>query len=66
MDLKNNVGMLDKLIRIPIGLLLIAGGFYFNSFWGLVGIIPLVSGISGFCPLYSIFSISTAKTTKVK
>ncbi|NGP89862.1 DUF2892 domain-containing protein [Aliifodinibius halophilus] len=59
--MKENVGTLDKIIRIPLGIIMIVAGIYLSSFWGLLGIIPLISGVSGFCPLYSVFDISTAK-----
>lgn len=57
--MKKNAGLLDRLFRIVIGLIIIAGGYYYQSFWALIGIIPLVSGLTGFCPLYGAFGLST-------
>lgn len=57
--MKKNAGLLDRFIRIVLGLIIIMGGYYYQSFWALVGIIPLVSGLTGFCPLYGAFGLST-------
>lgn len=66
--LKNNVGSIDKIIRIVVGLALIAG-FFLNAdaayrWLYLIGIIPLVTGLMGTCPLYSILGISTCPLKK--
>ena len=59
-----NVGRIDQIIRTIIGigvlsLLLILPGD--AKWWGLIGLIPLVTGIIGYCPLYSLLRISTRK-----
>ncbi len=59
--MKSNVGKTDRIIRIVVGLLIGAAGVVFKSWWGLVGIIPLFTGIIGFCGLYLPFGISTVK-----
>jgi hypothetical protein len=59
--MKRNIGNTDMAIRIIIGLAIAAAGFYYNSWWGLVAIIPLVTAFTGFCGLYSILGISTCK-----
>jgi len=59
--MKRNIGKTDMAIRVIIGLAIAAGGFYFNSWWGLVAIIPLVTAFTGFCGLYSVLGISTCK-----
>ncbi len=65
--MKTNVGKQDKTIRIILGLLIAAGGIYYQSWWGLLAIIPFVTAFSGFCPLYSVLGIQTCKTSiKVK
>ena len=57
--MRYNTGRIDRLMRVIIALIIIAAGFYYQSLLGVIGIIPLVSGVTGFCPLYSIFGIST-------
>lgn len=56
-----NVGALDKLLRITIGLLVVILGLVFNSWLGLIGLIPIATGLFRFCPAYLPFKFSTAK-----
>lgn len=56
-----NIGKIDKSIRIIAGIGIIAAGFYFNSWWGAVGIIPLFTAAVGWCPLYVPLGISSCK-----
>lgn len=56
-----NVGGTDKILRIVVGLALISLVFIGpQTLWGLLGIIPLATGLINFCPLYSLLKISTA------
>lgn len=59
--MKCNVGTADRLVRIVIGLALLAAGVIFNSFWGLVGLVPLATGMFRWCPLYEPFKCNTTK-----
>jgi len=59
--MKCNVGKGDKVFRLIIGVAIIAAGVYFKSWWGAVGIIPLLTGTTGFCPLYMPFKFSSTK-----
>lgn len=54
-----NVGGVDKLIRIILGLGIIGAGVYYQSWWGAIGAIPLLTAFIGFCPAYPLFGIST-------
>lgn len=56
-----NVGKIDKSVRLIIGVVIAALGFYYQSWWGLVAIIPILTAILGFCPLYIPFKINTCK-----
>ena len=63
-----NVGKLDRILRIVLGLALIAG-FFLNregaySWLYLIGIVPLATGLMSTCPLYSILGISTCPMKK--
>ncbi|MEL7258916.1 MAG: DUF2892 domain-containing protein [Pseudomonadota bacterium] len=65
---KKNVGSIDRVLRIVLGLALIAG-FFLNrdgaySWLYLIGIVPLVTGLMGSCGLYSVFGMSTCKLEK--
>jgi len=60
--MKSNVGKTDKAIRIVLGIIIAAAGFYFKSWWGIVAIVPLVTAFAGFCLLYRLLGINTRKT----
>jgi hypothetical protein len=65
--MKANVGAVDKVARIIIGLALLSLVFVLegNLRWlGLVGIVPLATSLIGYCPLYYLLGLSTctAKT----
>ena len=58
-----NVGGIDRTLRIMIGSLLLLVSMTSNAsgLWGVLGMIPIVSGFMRFCPLYSIIGVSTCK-----
>jgi hypothetical protein len=64
--MKSNVGTVDKAIRFVIGAVIIAIGYYYQSWWGLLGLIPLATAAFGFCPAYLPFGINTHKKGKAK
>jgi hypothetical protein len=60
--MQRNIGNIDKVIRLIVGLFIIVYvGFVLNSWWGLIGIIPVFTVVTSNCMLYSIFKISTCK-----
>jgi hypothetical protein len=62
--MKVNEGTIDKTIRIAAGLAIIIGvGVVMHSWWGVIGIVPLATGIASRCPMYSIIGISTCTRT---
>ncbi|MCR4508145.1 DUF2892 domain-containing protein [Pseudomonas sp. GLN_6] len=61
--MKANVGTLDRNLRIAAGLILL--GLSLSGvigLWGLIGIVPLATGLFRFCPAYPLLGISTCKT----
>lgn len=54
-----NIGRTDQIIRVTIGLAIFVIGFYSKSYWGFVGIIPLVTAFIRWCPTYVPFHITT-------
>jgi hypothetical protein len=61
-QMKANVGGIDKVIRIVAGLAILSLVFILDGsarWWGLVGIVPLFTGLFGVCPAYSLFGINT-------
>lgn len=67
--LTKNVGQIDRIIRIVIGVALIAG-FFLNSgatygwLYLVGGAIALATGLLSTCGLYSVFGINTCKLEK--
>jgi len=57
--MKCNVGKTDRIMRIIAGLVIALLGVVFSSWWGIIGIIPLVTGLFAICPVYSLFGINT-------
>ena len=58
-----NVGNIERLMRILIGTGLIAIVFVGpKTFWGWVGLVPLLTGLVGWCPPYALLGIKTCKT----
>jgi hypothetical protein len=57
--MKSNVGSIDRILRIIIGLAVLGAGYTFKSWWGLVGLLPLLTATFRFCPAYLPFSLST-------
>jgi len=62
--MEKNVGSLDRTVRILVGLIILTAGVIFKTWWGLIGIIPLFTGLIGWCGLYSLLGISTVKSSK--
>ncbi|WP_298433470.1 DUF2892 domain-containing protein [Ottowia sp.] len=62
-----NVGSIDRLIRIVVGLALLSLPFWLDTSWrwfGLVGLMPLVTGMAGRCPGYRLLGLSTCPLRK--
>ena len=62
--MKHNVGGIDSKIRVLLGLAAICVGVYFKSWWGALGLIPLLTAAISWCPLYLPFGLSTCATKK--
>lgn len=59
---KTNVGSADRLLRIVLGLILIALVFVGpKTPWGWIGLVPLVTGFLRTCPLYSLIGVNSCK-----
>ena len=57
--MKANIGTVDRVIRVIAGLVIIGLGIYGRSWWGLVGLLPLLTAVVRFCPAYVPFGLST-------
>jgi Protein of unknown function (DUF2892) len=57
-----NVGGIDRTLRIVAGLAVLSLFFVLEGsarYWGLVGFVPLLTGIFRFCPAYSLIGLNT-------
>lgn len=55
-----NESKFDRVFRVVLGIALLALTFVGpKTLWGLVGLIPLITGAVGFCPIYRVLGIST-------
>ena len=54
-----NVGSADRVIRVVLGFVMIGAGLYFGSWWGAIGLIPLLTATIRWCPLYALLGISS-------
>lgn len=62
-----NVGTIDRVLRIVVGLALIAAavglfGVAYQTVWGWVGLIPLATGLVGWRPLYTALGVKTCRS----
>ena len=61
-----NVGPTDRALRLVAGIVLIGYGTYLAGttgvIMGVVGLIPLITGLAGRCPAYSLLKINTCRT----
>ncbi len=65
-----NVGMIDRVIRVVVGILLIAFALrlgFPETGWnwvGWIGVVPILTAIFGYCPAYSLLGLSTCPLTR--
>lgn len=65
-----NVGGIDRILRILVGVVLIAFALGFvapgtgYNWLGWIGVVPLLTALIGNCPLYSILGVSTCPVKK--
>ncbi len=59
-----NEGTVDRVARVTLGVVLLIVGFGViggtgGTILGIVGLVPLLTGLAGWCPLYSVFGFRT-------
>jgi hypothetical protein len=62
-----NVGGIDRTLRIVAGLALLSLFFLLEGnarYWGLIGIVPILTGFFRFCPVYPLLGINTCPMKK--
>lgn len=65
--LPKNEATIDRVIRVVLGVsvlsLTVLGP---QTMWGLVGLVPLFTGLVGSCPVYTLLGVSTCPVKSVK
>jgi len=62
-----NVGSVDKVVRVVVGLGLLSLFYFLEGkarYIGLLGLVPLLTAAMSFCPLYTLLGLSTCPTKK--
>jgi hypothetical protein len=62
-----NVGGIDRVLRVIVGLALISLYFVLEGnarYWGLIGFVPLLTGMVRVCPAYSVLGLSTCPSNR--
>ena len=58
--LKPNEHKVERAVRVVLGIVLLSLVFVGpQTMWGLIGLVPLATGLVGMCPLYRLFGFST-------
>ncbi len=62
--MKSNIGSFDVAARFVVGCLIGMWGVQHETWWGLVGLVPVITALAGYCPLYTLFHIDTTSTDR--
>jgi hypothetical protein len=49
--MESNVCGTEKVFRALLGIVIIAAGIFYGSWWGAIGLIPLLTAVIGYCPV---------------
>jgi len=60
--MKANVGSMDQYIRYVIGMGLLILGVVYESVWGLIGVLPIMTALMSWCPPYALLGLMTNKS----
>lgn len=59
-----NVGQIDAIIRIILAVIVAILGYYYQTWWGLLALVPLATALLKFCPLYTVLGFNSSKKNK--
>lgn len=63
--LPKNAHVIERALRVVVGLVLLSLVFVGpKTLWGLIGVVPVLTGLLGSCPLYTLLGISTCKVKR--
>lgn len=55
---------MDKVLRIIAGVIIIGAGIYSQSWWGAIGVVPILTALLSWCPAYTLLGINSCGTQK--
>ena len=64
--MKMNVGKTERIIRLVVGVVIVVIGILYQSWWGLVGLVPIATALVGWCPPYALLGIDTRSVAAKK
>lgn len=64
--MKTNIGSVDRIIRVIIGLAILGTGLAYQSWLGLIGLVPLLTAVVRFCPAYLPLGLNTCSNPPSK
>ncbi len=67
--MRTNVGSLDRVVRIVAGLAALSLVVFIEGdarWWGLVGLVPLLTGLVGWCPAYPLLGLNTCRLSRAR
>ena len=63
--MKANVGGIDRILRIVVGIVLISlAATGTVGLWGWIGVVPLLTGLIRWCPLYPLLGMNSCPMKK--
>ena len=57
--MERNIASWERVLRLLVGVTLLALAVVGRTAWGLLGVVPLITGAIGVCPLYRAFGITS-------
>ena len=57
--MKSNMGGADRIVRVVVGVALVAWALTSGPIWAWIGVVPIATAAIGWCPLYVPFGIRT-------
>lgn len=52
-----NLGKADRILRVVTGFIIIEAGVHLEAWWGIIGIVPILTAAIGWCPFYAPFKV---------
>lgn len=56
----------NRYFRFFLGVAILLTGYFYNSLWGLIGLLPLLTAISSYLPLYTALEINEEEANREK